>query len=322
MTWRWPTFQRWTRTRQALTRRSLKCWLPPLTRAPSPATFIRRRTKALRRAQRACAGLDKKDSADEALAKPTSPAKPTFSVRSQNQAWFQVQSARNKGGFFRHRSGFAWLSLHRTFSGWICLSLLEGSRCIFTSPHLVFRKSFSARPDEIQILGKIKPLCLLPGISTYEPSSKTAIANLILSLYLLQHPSSPQPSPGPALAACHALKRLVAVEGAGESDGAEPKRSRSKAHEARRLAWELRTAEEARARLKEEGAEAAWKLKQELATRTKLEMRFSELTQLEEGRERPLVAALREETVALRRELGEERVAANGVLKKQVSVRG
>jgi hypothetical protein len=166
VTWRWPTFQRWTRTRQALTRRSLKCWLPPLIRALSPATFIRRMTTALRRAQRACAGLDKKHSADEALAKPTSPAKPTFSVRSQNQAWFQVQSARNKGRFFRHCSGFAWLSLHRTFSGWIRLSLLEGSRCILTSPRLVFRKSFSARPDEIHILGKIKPLCLLLGIST------------------------------------------------------------------------------------------------------------------------------------------------------------
>jgi hypothetical protein len=109
---------------------------------------------------------------------------------------------------------------------------------------------------------------------------------------------------------------------AGESDGAEPKRSRSKAHEARHLAWELRTAEEARAKLEEGGAEAAWKLKQELATRTKLEMRLLELTQLKEGRERPLVAALREETVVLRRELGEERVAANGVLRKQVSVRG
>jgi hypothetical protein len=184
--------------------------------------------------------------------------------------------------------------------------------------HLVFHKSFRARPGAIQILGKIKPLCLLPGISAYEPLIKSAIANLIVSLYLLQHPASPQPSPGPTLAACHALKRLVAAEGAGESDGAEPKRSRSEAHEARRLAWELRTAEEALARLEEEGAEAAWKLKQELATRTKLETRLSELTQSEEGRERPLVAVLREETVALRRELGEER-AANGVLRKQVS---
>ncbi|GAQ82704.1 hypothetical protein KFL_001200280 [Klebsormidium nitens] len=130
-------------------------------------------------------------------------------------------------------------------------------------------------------------------------------------------PSSPQTSPGATMAARHALKRLVAAEGAGESDGAEPKRSRSEAHEARRLAWELRTAEEARVRLEAEGAQVAWKLKQELATRAKLETCLAELTRTEEAKERPEVAALREEVAALRHELGEER-AANGTLRKQI----
>lgn len=144
-----------------------------------------------------------------------------------------------------------------------------------------------------------------------------SVSNVTLFPRSSQQPSSPQTSPGATMAARHALKRLVAAEGAGESDGAEPKRSRSEAHEARQLAWELRTAEEARARLEAEGAQVAWKLKQELATRTKLETRLAEMTRPGEAKERPAVAALREEVAALRHELGEER-AANGTLRKQV----
>jgi hypothetical protein len=65
---------------------------------PSSSDLHKKEDNGPEKSTGACAELDKKDSADEALVKPTSPAKPTVSLRSQNQPWFKYNLHETRKG--------------------------------------------------------------------------------------------------------------------------------------------------------------------------------------------------------------------------------